>query len=117
MRLIENGGGPGGTDIITSRSGANNCQEHCNWLATTGYFEGGATSTSLAYFSRCYEAVTPYPLNGYRIAFPSQIGTPDIDPALPQNFWVGNANVSCTSMIVDFHLLVYVYSKVNFLFN
>ena len=95
LRLIETGGGPGGADILTARSGASNCQQHCSWLSTVGYFEGGYEAVSKAYYSKCYETISSTPLNGIRIAFPSQIGSTGIDPALPQNFPIVNGTVAC----------------------
>ncbi len=36
------------------------------------------------YYVRCFDANSTTPLNGKRVQFPSQEGTGDIDPQLPQ---------------------------------
>ncbi len=36
------------------------------------------------YYVKCYDTDSVSPLNGIRVALPSQIGTTGLDPALPQ---------------------------------
>ncbi len=90
IRAIENGGGPGPQDLLSTRSEATNCSQLCSWLETVGYFDSGNTANSKAYFAKCFEAVTLTPLNGKRISFLSQIGSTGIDPDITANIGAVN---------------------------
>ncbi len=35
-------------------------------------------------YAKCYRTDNAIPMNGIRLAFPSQIGTTDVDPLVPQ---------------------------------
>ena len=98
-RIISNGGGNGTQDLVTIFSGAKNCEEHCSWFEGAGYFDSNAVAIAKAYYSKCFERLTSQPLNGRRIAFLSQVGTMDIDPALPRNFGVVNATPPCRRIV------------------
>ena len=83
FRTIETGGGAGGDDLLVLRSSTSNCDSLCSWLETVGYFDSCCIGSSPAYYAKCFDAVASSPLNGRRLAFPSQIGTTSIDPSLP----------------------------------
>ncbi len=85
LRRIENGGGDAVNDLLASRFGATTCKQICDWLSSAaGYFDASLPTTSPVYYAKCYDAVSQTPLNGRRLAFVSQLGTPEIDPSLPQ---------------------------------
>ncbi len=80
-RLLDRGGGryESGGDSLADGSG-NSCLDMCR---TRMNYSGLAPLVS-PFHTKCYDAVSFSPLNGLRVAFSSQEGTSDIDPAVPQ---------------------------------
>ncbi len=81
--MAPRGGCP--TDYICkdSYTNASDCDTFCKYLETGGLLDNSYVSPPpVAYFGRCFNASSSTPLNNRRIAFPSQLGTTDIDPDL-----------------------------------
>ena len=101
--------GDGSTDYHTMYRTTFNCTAHCQSVMTAGGL-GGLHSGGDPHYAKCYDSVTPAPLNGIRVAFPSQLNTWGIDPALPQITPITNVS-ACLRMIslwISFFLLTFV---------
>ena len=64
----------------------NNCSTFCTaraGLTNPHYQMGSGASDSWPYYIKCYDTNSASPLNGIRMALPSQSGTTDIDPIIP----------------------------------
>ncbi len=80
---------------MTANTGGkiNNCSELCAYQRIPpGYIDLALGPT---YYAKCYAAKTSSPMNSRRIAFPSQLGTVEIDPSLPS---INAVNHSCVRM-------------------
>ena len=62
------------------------CLSFCTLAMNPEKLDGGAPGTVLAhpFHVKCFDGFSASPLNGIRMAFPSQMGTMGIDPTLPQ---------------------------------
>ena len=72
------------------------CDQVCGWLETVGYLDYAGAQT---YYAKCYNNSASPPLNRVRIAFPSQSGTTEIDPALPK--WNVFNKTTCWRMLCE----------------
>ena len=69
------------------------CDMVCGWLETTGRLDYGAQT----YYAKCYNISETPPANKARFAFPSQSGTYEIDPDLPE--WDQYNKTTCWRML------------------
>ncbi len=83
-RIVHRGGGADVSEWLAAKNGATNCYTFCNaTMRPQGMRQPGDLCDP--HFVKCYEnATSGSPPNSKRFAFPSQIGTSQIDPALPQ---------------------------------
>ncbi len=84
-RIVSRGGGEGTGDLLTGPlfGGSTNCSEFCKYLKEENYMDTANKTTSVVYYAHCYQLAANPLENNRRFAFPSQIGTTDLDPALP----------------------------------
>ena len=84
----------GGASTETYVSGLiSSCQSFCEAKMQPG---GPWFGNSDVYYGKCYNAISPTPLNAIRVAYPSQQGTTDLEPNFLTN---GPTNVtSCLRM-------------------
>ncbi len=80
---MERCGGPNGGFGTEIYSGQNNCSGICSYLEQGGYMENNAALTSTVYNAKCYLGEDILFANRRRFSFVSQLGTNEIDPALP----------------------------------
>ncbi len=88
VRIAHRGGGLKINDWILHIN-LTNCIEFCQRIMQSGTLcgEQGRAPSGYAchpYYAKCFDTITSQPLNGRRIAWPSQDGTTDLDPGLPQ---------------------------------
>lgn len=68
----------------------NSCESFCR-VRTDFNLMGCIHNGSWPQYMKCYDSNSIEPLNGLRVAFPSQTGTTDIDPIIPQ-MPIGNSS-------------------------
>ena len=86
-RSVKRGGGSDGDHEYVGSRDTSSCNAFCNMMMMAGgvgWESGGNTRGEDPYHIKCYDAFGTFPLNGVRVAFPSQLGTTNIDPALPK---------------------------------
>ncbi len=79
--FVRGGGGEPIEWVILNTAPGNTCLSFCLDMMKEAPVCGGGYCAAL--YAKCYDAISPTPLNGIRVAFPSQIGTSGIDPLLP----------------------------------
>ena len=84
------------------------CEDFCR-CQTLPACEACGTTCEHTIFGKCYDAISETPLNGIRLAFPSQIDTMNYDPSLPTFEPYPNASI-CMRMNY-FHFILYVHIK------
>ena len=87
------GGGDDSTDWVTTYRDTTNCSEMCASVMIVDGLGAYPPNPAAAYdphYIKCYDAGSPMPLNGIRVAFVSQMGTTNVDPGLPQIFPITN---------------------------
>ena len=103
-RSTVRGGGPGAPDWLSGKSGAINCTQWCSWIeclnCSTIMNPGSGGLVVPARYAKCYERSFTNPKNNQRYAFASQVGTTEIDPALPQ-FYTGNGTICRGKIILE----------------
>ena len=85
---MKRGGGSDGDHeyVVSNIRDTSSCEAFCNSLMVAGgvgWDAGGNTWGEDPYYIKCFDNETALPLNGIRVAFASQFGTTNIDPALP----------------------------------
>ena len=99
LRQVNRGGGQDGAEWYVTWKGLINCTSYCNAAMQP---EGLCTASPCdPFYAHCYDALGIQALNGKRAAFPSQLGTTDLDPALPQITPVTNFS-ACMRMFTKF---------------
>ena len=107
MRAAARGGCCGGPDWLDYKPAVSTCEAWCTWASGNGgtnvmHVTGGG-STVLPYYSKCFPSATSPPINAKRFAFVSQLGTINIDPALPKTN-LSNLNDCCINFPSFSHL-------------
>ena len=82
--MLVRGGGPERWTHLRDLWNALNCSQICVGPTSGAGFFQTSDNRWLVYYLKCYEGVSPTPMNDKRIQFVSQIATMDLDPALPQ---------------------------------
>ena len=90
--------GDGGGSCVFSGVG-DNCTTFCALRAAYNYMSCTYVG-SWPHIMNCFDGNTVQPLNDVRVAFPSQEGTTDMDPFIPQ-ITIGNISF-CLRILFDY---------------
>ncbi len=104
MRHVHRGGGNGGGDWLDACSFYPvNCTNFCENVMKPGTLDYCPPVPNTwgfdPYYMKCFDASSPSPLNGMRTQLPSQQGTLDLDPLLPEISLIRNTN-ACIRMFL-----------------
>ncbi len=102
---MHRGGSGGGADYFKVYV---NCTGFCVRVMAAGSLESPVYPACDPHFASCSDGLATAPLNGRRVAFPSQYGTSQMDPSLSATTPITNVT-ACLRMIF-FRFRVYISS-------
>ncbi len=89
-RRVHRGGGPAAPDLLNSWLASENCSEVCylgmrfGGLDSEWWVSPNTVGAGDPHYLKCLCGTSATPPNGVRLQTPSQLGTADLDPLLPQ---------------------------------
>ncbi len=73
-------------------NGVQDCESLCNTGMQAESMDCSGGCGAHPFYLKCFNALSPTPLNGKRVAFASQVGTTGLDPELLQ-MPIGNSSI------------------------